>query len=196
MEDTLKHSIAALLLCAASTTAAMAADTYTLDPRHSFPVFEVSHYDYSLQRGRFNKTSGKVTLDMEAKTGSVDIVIDANSISMGIDKWDEQMKSDAYFNTEKFPEIRYKSEKLLFLGDKPVTAEGTLTLVGVTKPVNITISGFKCGAHPITKKPMCGANVSAQIKRSEFGMTRALPGIGDDIKIVIAVEAFKDEPKQ
>ena len=186
------HSLRALLLSVAMVAPAMAADTYTLDPRHTFPVFEVSHYDFSLQRGRFNKTTGKVVLDMTAKTGSIDISIDAASINMGIDKWDEQMKSDAYFNTEQFPNIVYKSDKVLFLGDKPVTAEGNLTLLGVTKPVNLTITGFKCGPHPITKKPMCGANVSAQLKRSEFGMTRALPGIGDDIKILIAVEALKD----
>ena len=169
-----------------------AADTYTLDPRHTFPVFEVSHYDFSLQRGRFNKTTGKVTLDNATKSGSIEIVIDANTIDMGIDKWDEQMKSDAYFNTEQFPAITYRSDRVLFLGDKPVAAEGTLTLLGVSKPVNLAIAGFKCGPNPINKKPMCGANVSTQIKRSEFGMTRALPGIGDDIKIMIAVEAFKD----
>lgn len=188
----MKHSLAALICGAALAIPAFAADTYQIDPRHTFPVFEVSHYDYSLQRGRFNKTSGKVVLDTEAKTGSMEIVIDANSIDMGIDKWDEQMKSDAYFNTEKFPEIRYKSDKVLFLGDKPVTAEGQLTLLGVTKPVNISIAGFKCGPHPINKKPLCGANVSVQLKRSEFGMMRALPGIGDDVKINIAIEAFKD----
>lgn len=188
----MKHTLGALCASALAASSAFAADSYTLDPRHTFPVFEVSHYDLSLQRGRFNKTTGKIVLDLEDKTGSIDIVIDAASIDMGIDKWDEQMKSDAYFNVEVFPTITYKSEKVLFLGDKPVTAEGKLTLLGVTKPVNINITSFKCGNHPINKKPLCGANVSAQLKRSEYGMTRALPGIGDDIKINIAVEAFKD----
>ncbi|MFN0316036.1 MAG: YceI family protein [Burkholderiales bacterium] len=188
----MNHLLYGILLGVAMVAPAAAADTYNLDPRHTFPVFEVSHYDYSLQRGRFNKTTGKITLDNTTKSGTIEITIDATSIDMGIDKWDEQMKSDAYFNTEQFPVITYRSDKVLFLGDKPVAAEGTLTLLGVGKPVNLTISGFKCGPNPINKKPMCGANVSTQIKRSEFGMTRALPGIGDDIKIMIAVEAFKE----
>lgn len=197
----MKHHLRALGLGLAAATAAMtapaiAADTYTLDSRHTFPIFEVSHYDFSLQRGRFNKTTGKVVLDMAAKTGAIDIAIEAASIDMGIDKWDEQMRSEDYFNVEKYPTITYRSDKVLFLGDKPVTAEGTLTLLGVSKPVNLTVTGFKCGLNAFTKKPLCGGNVSTQIKRSEFGMTKALPGIGDDIKIVIAVEAYKDEGKQ
>ncbi len=188
----MNHLLCGFLLGLAVVTPTAAADTYTIDPRHTFPVFEVSHYDFSLQRGRFNKTTGKVTLDNTTKSGAIEITLDVNSIDMGIDKWDEQMKSDAYFDAEQFPSIVYQSDKVLFLGDRPVAAEGTLTMLGVRKPVNLAITGFKCGPNPINKKPMCGANVSAQIKRSEFGMTRSLPGIGDDIKIMIAVEAFKD----
>ncbi|MBM3396738.1 MAG: YceI family protein, partial [Betaproteobacteria bacterium] len=103
----MKHTLGALCASALAASSAFAADSYTLDPRHTFPVFEVSHYDLSLQRGRFNKTTGKIVLDLEDKTGSIDIVIDAASIDMGIDKWDEQMKSDAYFNVEVFPTITY-----------------------------------------------------------------------------------------
>lgn len=195
LEETLKHHLGALGVGLALAAPAFAADTYTLDSRHTFPVFEVSHYDFSLQRGRFNKTTGKITLDMAAKTGAIDISIDAASIDMGIDKWDEQMRSEDYFHVEKHPAITYKSDKVLYLGDKPVTAEGSLTLLGVSKPVTLTISGFKCGLNAFTKKPLCGANVATQIKRSDFGMTKSLPGIGDDIKILIAVEAYKDEAK-
>lgn len=192
----MKHHLGALGVGLFLANTAFAADTYTLDPRHTFPVFEVSHYDYSLQRGRFNKTSGQVTLDTAAKSGSLDIVIEAASIDMGLDVWTKQMRSEDWFNVDKHPTITYKSDKVLFLGDKPVTAEGTLTLLGVSKPVALTIATFKCGLNAFTKKPLCGANITAQLKRSEFGMTKSLPGIADDIKIQIAVEAYKDEGKQ
>lgn len=191
----MKHVLGALGVGLALAAPAYAADTYTLDPRHTFPVFEVSHYDFSLQRGRFNKTTGKVTLDMAAKTGAIDITIDAASIDMGLDKWDEQMRSEDWFNVAAFPNMTYKSDKVLFLGDKPVTAEGTLTLLGVSKPLTLTITSFKCGLNTFTKKPLCGANATAQLKRSEYGMTKSLPGIGDDIKIIIGIEAYKDEAK-
>lgn len=192
----MKHTLGALGVGLCLANPAFAADTYTLDSRHTFPVFEVSHYDFSMQRGRFNKTAGQITLDTAAKSGTLDITIEAASIDMGLDAWDKQMRSEDWFNVDKHPTISYRSDKVLFLGDKPVTAEGTLTLLGVSKPVALTISSFKCGLNTFTKKPLCGANVSAQIKRSEFGMTRSLPGIGDDIKILIAVEAYKDEGKQ
>lgn len=71
-------------------------------------------------------------------------------------------------------------------------AEGRLTLLGVSKPVRLAIANFRCGVHPMHKKPVCGAEVSATIKRSDFGMTRFLPGIGDEIRIVIPVEALQD----
>lgn len=186
-----KLAAVAALVCA-SLPAAAAPESYTIDSRHTFPVFEVGHLGFSLQRGRFNQTAGKITLDREARTGSVELTIDAASIDMGIEKWDTHMKGEDFFNVQKYPTITYKSTKLLFEGDKVVGAEGNLTLLGVTKPVKVSMSDFGCGANPYNKKPLCGGNATVQIKRSEFGMTYGIPNFTDDVKIVIPVEAFKD----
>jgi polyisoprenoid-binding protein YceI len=175
-----------------SAATASAADTFTIDARHTYPAFEVSHYGFSTQRGRFERTSGKIVLDQESKSGSIDVTIDAASISMGMETWNQQMRSDAYFNTEKFPAISFRSARLLFDGNLVVGAEGDFTLLGVTRPLKLLISSFHCGANPVTKRPQCGADVSATIRRSEFGMTRALPGIGDEIRILVGIEATKD----
>jgi len=182
-----------LILAAALLTApAYAADSYTVDSRHTWPVFEVSHMGFSTQRGRFNNSSGKIMLDTAAKKGSVELVIETASLDMGLDKWDEHLKSDEFFNVAQFPTMRFASDKLVFDSDKVVAAEGSITLLGITKPLTLTVSNFRCAPHPMVKKPACGADITATLKRSEFGMTKFLPGVGDEVKIIVPVEAFKD----
>lgn len=187
-----RHILAAAAIAGLSTAALAAPESYTLDSRHTFPVFEVSHMGFSIQRGRFNKTTGTFTIDRAAKSGAIDLSIDAASIDMGIEKWDQHMKSEDFFNVAKFPSITYKATKLMFEGDKVVGAEGELTLLGVTKPVKVAVSDFNCKMHPMLKKDACGGNVTAAIKRSEFGMGYGVPNLGDDIKLAIPVEAIKD----
>lgn len=188
----MKRTPLLLSLATALAAPAFAADSYTVDVRHTFPVFEVSHLGFSTQRGRFNKTEGKISLDLAARSGAVDLTIDAASIDMGIEKWDEHMKSDEFFNVAKFPTITFKSDKLVFNGDKVVAAEGTLTLLGVAKPVKLAVANFVCADHPIIKKPLCAADISTTIKRSEFGMTKLVPAVGDEVKLVVPIEAYKD----
>jgi len=184
--------IASFALAAAVAAPVFAADTYSIDPNHTFPIFEVNHMGFSTQRGRFDKTTGTITLETAAKKGSVDLSIDTKSIDMGFPTWNEHVSADGFFNTEKFPTITFKSNKLIFEGDKVVAAEGDFTLLGVTKPIRLTVSNFKCGPNPMTKKDMCGAEISTTIKRSDFGMSKYVPLISDEIKIMSAVEAYKN----
>ncbi len=185
-----KSSLFALLLAGVGA-AASAADTYNFDPSHTYPFFEVSHLGFSVARGRFDATTGKVELDRAAKAGSLEVNIDAKSLDTGYDKRDTHLKSPDFFDVAQFPTITFKSDKLKFDGDKLVGADGQLTLRGVTKPVQLAISGFRCAPHPMLKKEACGAEVSTSIKRSDFGMTTLLPAVGDDVKISVQVEALK-----
>jgi polyisoprenoid-binding protein YceI len=187
----MKKLFASFALAAAVASPTFAADTYNIDPNHTFPVFEVNHLGFSTQRGRFNKTTGTVVLDAAAKKGSIDLTIDVASLDMGFPTWDQHMAADGFFNTEKFPTMTFKSNKLVFEGDKVVAADGDFTLLGVTKPIRLTVSNFKCGPNPMNKKEMCGAEISTTIKRSDFGMTKYVPAISDEIKISSAVEAYK-----
>lgn len=193
MKSTHKLSLAmlaaAVVVCSG---AAIAADSYTLDSAHTFPRFEISHFGFSTHRGQFNQTTGKLVLDRAAKTGSLDVTVQTASIGTGDPKLEAELRSDKFFNVEKFPVMTFKSKALKFNGDVPATAEGELTLLGVTKPLTLTISQVKCGTHPFNKKEDCGAEVTGQLKRSEFGMKTALPMIGDDITLRIQVEAWKD----
>lgn len=187
-----KRNAIAVLLAASLPLSAHAADSYTVDPMHTYPHFSISHMGFSTMQGRFDKSSGKITLDRAAKSGSVDIAIEAASVSTGYTKRDDHLKSPDFFNAAEFPTISYKSTAVKFKGDAPATVEGNLTLLGVTKPVTLTIEAFKCGANPMNKKEECGAAASTQFKRSDFGMKAFLPGVGDDIKLVFEVEAYKD----
>jgi len=184
--------LAALILSAALSASAFAVDGYTIDPNHTFPLFEVNHFGFSTQRGRFDRSTGKITLDLAAKKGSVDLNIDVTSLNMGFDTWNKHLAADGFFNTEKFPAMSFKSDKLVFEGDKVVAAEGSFTLLGVTKPLRLAVNNFRCAPNPLSKKAMCGADVTASFKRSDFGMSKYIPAVSDEVKISSPVEAIKD----
>lgn len=168
------------------------AEDYTVDSRHTFPSFEVNHMGLSTQRGRFDATGGKITLDSAARIGSVLIEIDARSISTGLGELEKHLKAEDFFNVEKHPKITFRSDKVDFDGEKPMAVHGELTMLGVTKPVTLSISSFNCRVHPMNKRFVCGADASATIKRSEFGMTYAIPAVRDEVRLTIQVEAFRD----
>lgn len=184
-----RHLTVLLSMCAAT---AAGAESYTIDHRHTFPVFEVSHYGFSLQRGRFNKLSGKLELDPGAKKGSVEISIDMTSVDMGFEDWNKQMRGERFFQTDKFPQARFVARDFAFDADKPAPVGGELTLLGVTRPVQLKVGQWRCAKHPILPRQLCGADLETTIKRSDFGMTANLPGIADEVKITIPVEAIKD----
>ena len=171
---------------------AFAADSYTLDSSHSFPRFEINHFGFSTHRGQFNKTAGKLVLDRAAKTGSVEITVQTASIGTGDPKLEEHLRSPDFFNVEKFPTMVYKAKTIKFNGAVPASAEGELTLLGVTKPLTLTISRVVCAQHPFYKKEDCGAEVSGTLRRSEFGMMKYVPAVGDEVTLHIQVEALKD----
>lgn len=184
--------IVACTLAGMIAAPALAAENYTIDPAHTWPVFEVNHLGFSTQRGRFNRTSGKITLDTQAKKGSVDLTVEVASLDMGMEKWDEHMKSVEFFNVTQFPTMRFTSDKLLFEGDQVVAAEGNFTLLGTTRPITLAVSNFRCGPHPMTRKKTCGADISATIQRMQFGMAKFIPLIGNEVRISSPVEATLD----
>jgi polyisoprenoid-binding protein YceI len=151
---------------------AFSQENYRVDPLHTAATFSVSHLGLSLQRGSFGRTTGVVMLDRSARNGSIDVAIDAASVTSGSTSRETMLKGEEYFNVAQFPSITFKSTRLKFDGDRVVGADGELTIRGVTKPVTLTVADFKCAVHPATKKPACGAEVTASVKRSEFGMTK------------------------
>lgn len=179
-------------LGAALAVPVLAAESYTIDPRHTHPTYEINHFGWSTQRGRFDNVTGKITLDRAAKSGTVDLSIDVASVSTGVAKLDEHLRSEDFFNAAKFPAMTFKAKQMTFAGDKPTSVTGDFTLLGVTKPLTLKILLFHCAPNDFAKKDACGADAVATIKRSDFGMNTFLPGLGDEVKLLINVEAFKD----
>jgi polyisoprenoid-binding protein YceI len=177
----------------AAAAPALAADSYVFDAAHTRPSFLVNHLGFSTQHGRFGKAGGRIVLDPAAKKGSVEVTIDTASIDMGTDKWNQHMKSEEFFNVEKYPSMTFRSDKLIFAGDKIVGADGQFTLLGVTRPLTVTVANFRCAMHPMLKRDACGGDVSATIRRSDFGMIKFLPAVGDDVKINVPVEALREQ---
>ncbi|MEW6371545.1 MAG: YceI family protein [Pseudomonadota bacterium] len=182
-------SAVALAVCA---PAFAAPETYALDPAHTYPRFSYNHMGFSTQLSRFDKTSGKVVFDKAAKTGSVDIVIDMKSVNTGFPLFNEHIQAADFLDTAKYPTATFKSTKVNFEGDKPSTIEGQLTIKGVTKPVTLSVTSFQAMPHPMLKKDAIGANATTTIKRSEFNAGKYAPGVSDEVRIDIALEAIKE----
>lgn len=183
----------ALALLAAFALPALAQETYVIDATHTTPMFEIMHMGMTHQRGFFTNTVGKITLDRTAKRGTIDVEIGTGSVWTASKILTDVLKRDDYFNSDKYPVMRYTARDLQFDADVPVAARGELTLLGVTRPVTLMITGFRCAAHPYTRRPMCAAEATATIRRSEFGMTAGIPAAaGDEVRIVIPIEAMQE----
>ena len=180
-----------LMIAAVASAPALAAEHYTMDPKHTHPTFEAGHMGISMWRGLFENTSGSVSLDRAAKTGSVDVQVDMASIDFGNDKLDEHVRSADFFNVEKYPTGTYKGT-IKFEGETPKTVVGELTLLGVTKPLTLEIKSFKCIQHPMLKKEVCGADATAEFDRTDYGITKYADMSGSKVLLRIQVEAFKD----
>jgi polyisoprenoid-binding protein YceI len=186
----LNRIAAAFAFAALAVSASAAPLTYTVDGTHTFPRFSYSHFGYSTQLSRFDKTTGTVVFDAEAKTGSVDIVIDMKSVNTGFVDFNGHIQGEDFLDTAEFPQATFKSTKVVFEGDKPKTIEGNLTIKGVTKPVTLTVTSFQAMPHPMLKKPAMGANAFTTIKRTEFNAGKYAPYVGDEVRIDIALEAI------
>jgi len=173
-------------------TTCVSAQVYNIDPSHTYPSFEADHMGLSVWRGKFTKSSGKIVLDRQSKTGgSVEISIDASTVDFGHPKMNEKARGDEIFNVAKFPIITYKSTALKYEGDKLVTVEGEMTMLGITKPLSLTLTHFKCLIHPLHKREVCGADAHGRFDRSDFGMSIGLPRFSPEIKLAIQVEGMK-----
>ena len=183
--------LSALLLTLTASAALAAPETYVIDGSHTYPRFSYSHLGFSTQLSRFNTTTGKVVFDKAAKSGSVDIEIDAKSVDTGSTLFNQHIQGEDFLDTAKYPKAIFKSTNVVFEGEKPVKIEGNLTIKGVTKPVTLTVTSFQAMPHPMQKKDAIGANAYTTIKRSEFNAGKYAPNVGDEVKIDIAIEAIK-----
>lgn len=197
----LKSSIVGLAVLALPLAAAAQVENYVIDPTHTVPYFETDHLGFATMRGRFDRASGKFSIDHAAKSGTLEIVVDTATVSTGDTERgsrprtrDEHLRSPDFFNTAEFPQMTFKSTAVKFAGDNPDTVQGNLTLLGVTKPLTLKIIRWKCGPDIRTqgKRYQCGGNATGSFKRSDFGMKYGLPtAIGDEVSLWMSFYGFK-----
>lgn len=182
----------ALPSCALVLTPVVAAPvSYDIDPAHTYPSFEADHMGgLSTWRGKFTKTQGTIVLDQAAKTGSVDVTVDAASVDFGHVELNGHAKAPDMFNVAKFPTATYRGRITEFKGDAPSKIDGELSLLGVSKPLVLTVNSFKCMVNPMTQAPTCGADASGIFNRADFGFDFALDkGFKPEVVLRIQIEA-------
>jgi polyisoprenoid-binding protein YceI len=183
-----KTLVGAVFAALGSSAVWAQAEQLIIDPGHTFPTFEVRHLGLATQRGRFNHTSGQLALDLKAGTGSVTVSIAADSADTGNPELDRLLRGKFYLDPAEYPEITYKSTAMIFENQKPVLVKGDLTFLGQTRPVDLKVVGFGCSRLPFLGT-RCGADLTANFLRSDFGMTAMLGFVGDEVTMVIQVEA-------
>jgi polyisoprenoid-binding protein YceI len=181
---------AALALSAAGAAQAQSA-TYGIDPTHTFVTFEASHFGTSTLRGRFDKKEGSVSFDRAAKTGRAEITIDMKSVNTGVGPLDKHLSGKDFFNAEQFGTAKFVGDKFSFNGDKVAEVAGTLTLLGKSQPVTLKAVNFNCYTNPMFKREVCGGDFETTLTRSAYGMSYGLPGIPDNIRLLVQIEAIK-----
>lgn len=173
-----------------TTKKKVAAERFTLDPAHTYANFLISHLGFSVLHGRFNETEGELIFDPKGGESKVETVIQAVSIDTGHAERDAELQGEKWFNVAAHPTIRYQSESVTFIGNDKAQIEGRLTLLGVTKQVPLEVDRIECGVNPLNETYTCGFNARASLRRAEFGMTEALPMVGDTVSIRIQAEAL------
>ena len=173
-------------------TAPAFAATYTLDPGHTQVIFEWNHMGFSNPEGQFGKVEGTLEFDQANPTqSSVNVTVGLGSVNTNVPKLDQHLQTDEFFDVAKFPTATFKSTKVEKGGSaNKLKVTGDLTLHGVTKPVVLDVTVNKVGEHPMRKAAAAGFDAKATIKRSEFGITKYVPMVSDDITVHITSEAI------
>ena len=189
----MRTTLFALAAAGLFATAAHAAPaTYAIDPTHTFATFEIDHFGASVNRARFDKKSGTVQFDKAGKTGKVEVVLDMNSVNSGTPAFDKHLKSEEIFNSAKFPEAKFVSDKFVYDGDKLKEVTGQLTLNGQTHPVTLKANQFNCYENPMLKREVCGGDFEGTIDRTQWGVNYGVDwGFAKNVRLVLQMEAVK-----
>ena len=186
------RALLAAALSLTGATAVAAPNVYEIDPAHTYPSFEADHMGISVWRGKFDRSSGEITFDRQAQTGSVNVVIDTASIDYGLDAMNTEARKDTLLDATKFPKATYKGTLVDFRDGAPTRVKGELTLRGVTRPVDLTIKRFKCIPNPMNKRELCGADAYGDFQRDAFGMDAGKDyGFDMTVSLRIQVEATR-----
>lgn len=170
---------------------AQAADTYTLDPNHTYILWHINHFGFSNPSGKWMANGTLVLDEAKPQNSKVNVTIKTAEVTTGIKELDEHLQSPLFFDTKQYPTATFVSDKVDVTSKNTAKVYGILTLHGVSKPVTLDVTLNKIGINPITNKQSAGFTASAHLLRSDFNMNTLLPGISDEVNLNIEAEASK-----
>jgi polyisoprenoid-binding protein YceI len=193
MRTTIRTALAATLLAfaanAAADLSAVPSGDYASDPSHSYITITYSHLGFSTPHIGFRSFSTNLTLDSaNPENSSVAVTIDASSIDSRVEKFNGHLNGENFFDTANHPEISFNSTSISSTGDDTFDVVGDLTIKGITKSVTLETTLNKAANHPMRKVPTVGISGSAKINRSDWGLDRAVPNVGDEVTIHVTAE--------
>jgi polyisoprenoid-binding protein YceI len=177
-----------LLFLACSMSAFADAETFQLDPGHTYVLWRISHFGFSYPAGKWMANGTLVLDEKKPQDSKVNVIIKIGEIDTGNPKLTEHLLSKAFFDVAQFPDATFVSDHVTLTGKDTAKVTGILTLHGVSKPVTLNVKLNKIGTNPITDKKAVGFSATTTIKRSDFGMETLLPALGDEVKINIEAE--------
>src|SRR5215468_5042338 len=180
-----------IVILLAGTATAVAAD-YIIDLTHSHVLFMVDHLGFAKMVGLFTNFSGNFSLNPENVTASkLAVTIKTDSLQTQFAPRDKDLKGADWFNVTEFPEMTFVGTEFAKKDEHTGTITGNLTLHGTTKPVTLNVVVNKVGQNPLDKIDSAGFSARGTFKRSDFGMKTYLGAIGEDVDLIIEIEAKK-----
>ncbi len=192
----MRNTVLLAVALAATSAAATAAESYKIDPGHTYGNFEIGHMGLSTMHGRIDVTGGTIVIDRQGDSSRVEVTLDPASVDTGHEKRDEHLRdTEGFFEVDKYPEMRFVSTSVSFDDDDEAEVRGDLTLHGVTRAVTLDVDDIKCMVNPLEKRNYtCGFSAQTTIKRSDFGMDAYIPLVADEVEIQIEAEANRPNP--
>jgi len=189
-------ALAAMLTIGNIAVAGDAIDQYQFDKSHTHILFFIDHLGFSKMVGQFHDYSGGFSFDeKKPESSKIDVSIKTASIDTDVPELDTKLAGDKWFNSEQFPDATFVSTKIEKTGAKTGRVYGNFTLMGVTKPITLDVKFNKTGKYPFGDIYAAGFEARGKIFRSAFGMNEGLPFVGDEVDLLIHVEAHRIEPK-
>jgi polyisoprenoid-binding protein YceI len=191
--------LAGLPVLAADGAKVPGAEKYDIDASHSEVVFGWNHFGFSNPTARFDKIEGSVLLDKADLTkSSISVSLPVESLDTHVAKLDEALESPDFLDAAKYPAITFKSTKVETAGENGLKITGDLTVHGVTRPVTLDAKVNKIGVFEIPgviKAPAAGFDATTVIRRSDFGVTKYVPAVSDEITVRITLDAKQTQAK-
>jgi len=170
------------------------AERFAIDPVHTRVAFQVSHAGFSSPIATFSKVSGVLDFDeADWSQARVEVRIPIGTLDLGDEKWQGKILDATFFDAKKFPEARFVSTKVEAKGENEADVTGDLTLHGVTQPVTLHVKLNQLARHPLTFKRTAGFSATGTLSRRAFGIDKWAKVVGDEVKLILEVEATRDK---